>query len=87
MKFKDVFYSKEERFSVGVEEESGRYYVSIPVSNTFVDYEEYYEIDKTSFDRYQVDISAAKHFVNKCRNREVDDLLIIKPGKDRGVPI
>jgi len=87
MKFSDVFFCKKERFSVGIEEESGRYYLSIPVSNNFVDYEEYYEIDKMSFGLYQVDMDAAKKFVNRCRNREVDDLLLIKPGKDRGVPI
>ena len=41
MKFKENYFSKEKYFSVGVEEESGKYYVSIPVSNSKADYEEY----------------------------------------------
>jgi len=39
MKFQDVFVSREHMFSVGIEKESGRFYVSIPVSNGMVDYE------------------------------------------------
>lgn len=84
MKFNDVFVSREDRFSIGVEEQSGRYYVSIPVSNGMVDYEEYYEIDKAQFGLYQADMQAALEFVKRCRNRESDDLLIVKPGKNRG---
>jgi hypothetical protein len=85
MKFNDVFFSKSERFSVGTEEESGKLYVSIPVSNRMVDYEEYFEIDKSTFDTYIKDPASALSFVERCRNREVDHLLIIQPGIDRGV--
>jgi hypothetical protein len=84
MKFNDVFFSKRERFSVGIEE-SGKLYVSIPVSNRMVDYEEYFEIDKSTFDTYIKDPASALSFVERCRNREVDHLLIIQPGIDRGV--
>jgi hypothetical protein len=87
MKFNDVFFSKSERFSVGTEEESGKLYVSIPVSNRMVDYEEYFEIDKSTFDTYIKDSASALSFVERCRNREVDHLLIIQPGVDRGVAI
>lgn len=85
MKFNDVFFSKSERFSVGIEEESGKFYVSIPVSNRMVDYEEYFEIDKSTFDTYIKNPASALSFVERCRNREVDHLLIIQPGIDRGV--
>jgi hypothetical protein len=84
MKFKDVAFSREKRFSLGIEEESGKYYVSIPVSNSLVDYEEYYEIDKEAFERYQADLLSALPFVERARRRELDDLLIVKPGKNRG---
>lgn len=87
MKFNDVFVSKEARFSIGVEEQSGKFYLSIPVSNGVVDYEEYYEIDVISFNQYQQDMAAALDFVDCCRSRKLDDLLIIKPGKDRGLAI
>ena len=40
MKFSDVFTSRKHMFSIGVEETTGRFYVSIPVSNGMVDYEE-----------------------------------------------
>ena len=33
MKFHDVAVNKAERFSIGIEEETGRYYVSLPVHN------------------------------------------------------
>jgi hypothetical protein len=85
MKFNDVFVNKAERFSIGVEEESGRYYVSFPVRNEFADYEEYYEIDRAQFEHFQQDGAAALAFVTKCRNREKDELLIVKPGRLRGV--
>lgn len=85
MKFNDAFVSRELRFSLGVEEESGRFYLSIPVANRMVDYEEYYEIDRAAFERYRTDPAAAAGFLERCRNREADELLILKPGKDRGV--
>lgn len=87
MKFNDVAVHKEGRYSLGVEEESGKYYVSIPVSNRMVDYEEYYEIDKPTFERYRADIDSARELVDRIRKREMDHLLIVKPGRDRGTPI
>ena len=86
MKFKDVFVSKSGRYSIGIEEVSGKYYLSIPVSNQVVDYEEYYEIDRNSFDRFRTEPDLALDFAKKCRNREMDHLLIVKPGKSRGNP-
>jgi hypothetical protein len=87
LKFNDVLVSREFRFSLGEEEESGRYYVSIPVSNGLADYEEYYEIDRTAFERYRVDPAAALPFVDRCRNREADELLIVQPGSNRGTAL
>ncbi|AZD83093.1 MULTISPECIES: hypothetical protein [Pseudomonas] len=85
MKFNDILFSESERFSIGIEEDSGKFYVSIPVSNRMIDYEEYFEIDKTSFDLYINNPTSALSFVERCRKREVDNLLIIQPGIDRGV--
>lgn len=85
MRFNDFYFSKCGRFSIGVEEGSGRFYVSIPVSNGMVDCEEYFEIDKAAFDLYMSSPSLALPFVRRCRNREVDDLLMVQPGRDRGV--
>lgn len=85
MKFKDVFVDRVERFSLGIEQESGRFYLSIPVSNRMVDYEEYYEIDQACFDAYIATPALALEFLQCCRNRERDELLMFKPGHDRGV--
>ena len=60
MKFTDVMVSREEQFSVGVEEESGRHYISIPVSHGLVYYEEYFEIDLPTFERYCADPESAR---------------------------
>ena len=87
MIFKDIAISGENRFSIGVEETSGKYYLSIPVSNQYVDYEEYYEIPKELFNSFKADMNTALNFVQECRDRKKDELLIQKPGKLRGVPI
>jgi hypothetical protein len=85
--FADTYLNREHLFSMGTEEVSGTHYVSIPVSNGMVDYEERYGIDQASFDHFSVDVQAALEFVQKCRRREMDDRLIVKPGRLRGTPI
>jgi hypothetical protein len=85
VRFADVLVNTDERYSLGVEEESGRHYVAIPVSNGVVDYEEYYAIDRPTFDRFLTDPVAAAGFVARCRARELDDRLMIAPGSNRGV--
>jgi hypothetical protein len=85
MKFVDDFVSKEHRFSIGREVDSGKFYLSIPVSNRLVDYEEYYEITESEAERFRNDRDLARQFAERCRNRMMDDALIIKPGSDRGV--
>lgn len=84
MNFRDVYVRKNERFSIGVEEESGKFYVSFPVRNQFVDYEEYYEIERAQFDLFQTDLEAAMEFVNAAKERRLDDRLIQEPGRLRG---
>nr|MDC2856839.1 hypothetical protein [Ningiella sp. W23] len=61
--------------------------MSIPVSNRKVDYEEYYRIDKSLFDRNASDLNQLEFVADECRKRLRDNDLIIKPGADRGVPI
>ena len=85
MIFDDTQINTGERFTIGIEEVSGKPYVSIPVSNRMVDYDEYYQIDRATYDLYLANSAAALEFVKRCRNREVDELLIFKPGIDRGV--
>lgn len=84
MKFKDTLTNKTDYFSIGQEITSGKFYLSVPVSNRLVDYEEYYEIPKACFDRYLEKPDSALEFVEQCRNQQMDHLLMIKPGSDRG---
>lgn len=87
MKFTDSYFSRENRFSLGVEEATGRFYASIPVSNGIVDYEEYYELTSEQYEAYLADPSTAVPFVEECRERKHDQLLIQKPGWNRGTPV
>jgi hypothetical protein len=87
MKFEDVLVCRQERYAIGTEAESGRHYVSIPVDNGLVEYEEYYEIDRGQFDRFLVDAPAALAFVEQCRVRAMDAKLLIAPGKIRGIAL
>ena len=84
-KIKPVFVDRVKRFSLDVDEESGRTFVSIPVQNTKVEYCEWYEVDKETFEHYKNDPTLAHDFVAKAKARELDHLLLFKPGPDRGV--
>jgi len=84
VRFRDEAVHREERYSIGVEEESGRFYVSIPVSNGLVDYEEYYEIDETLYERYRADLDSALELVERCRRRQADERLMYQPSSRRG---
>ncbi|MCE4054860.1 hypothetical protein [Pseudomonas sp. Au-Pse12] len=67
MTFHDLLVRREEMFSMGIEEVSGRHYVSFPVSLGVVDYEEYYAIDRATFERFEQDLPAALEFVTRAR--------------------
>jgi len=83
MKFQDIYVSRDGMFFLGFEEKTRHLYVSIPVSNAMVDYEEYYEIDHPTFDRFQKNLEQALAFVSLCRQRKVDELLMVQPGENR----
>lgn len=87
MKFKELFFSKEKFFSVGVEEESNTYYIAIPVSNRMVDYEEYYKLDEEVFESHKKNLDELEYIAEECRQRKRDADLFMEPGDDRGVPL
>lgn len=82
--FIDKMVSRKCRFSIGMVRETGAVYLSIPVSNQRVDYEEYYNIDQKMFDRFISDPKEANWFAERCRQRKEDARLILAPGADRG---
>jgi hypothetical protein len=87
MTYCDKYFSQDDRYSLGAESITGRHYASIPVSNGIVDYEEYYEITPEQYETFLNDKAAAVEFVESCRRHERDDLLIEKPGSNRGTPV
>ena len=84
MQLKPVFVDQVNRFSLDVDEESGRTFVSIPVRNMSVEYSEWYEVNRETFERYRADPALAHDLVGKAKRREVDHLLLFQPGRDRG---
>lgn len=86
MKFVMTHSSTEDRYWLGVESDSGRTYLGIPVSNAMVDYIEYYWIGAEQYKLFSSDHERAVEFAEACRRRDNDALLVYKPGTDRGTP-
>lgn len=84
MGFIDSKTSRQHRYSLGTDTESERPYLSIPVSNRMVDYEEFYLLTDAEFYAFEADPTLAVEFVAMCVRRELDDRLIIAPVSDRG---
>ena len=85
MRIKPVFVDQVNRFSLEVDADSGRMFVSIPVRNMMVEYSEWYEVDSETFKKYEADPTLAQDFVGKAKRREIDHLLLLQPGRDRGI--
>jgi hypothetical protein len=88
MRWNVVHVDPVRRFSLDIEEKSGRTFVSIPVYllNGVVSYDEWYEVDGQDFERYRSDPALAFDLVARCKRRELDHLLLIPPGRVRGDP-
>ncbi len=86
-RFTDISINKNERYSLGRDEQSGDYYLSIPVANQMVDYEEFYRLSALEYKSFTEDEKKAAAFADACRKRLHDDRLILQPGNDRGVAI
>jgi hypothetical protein len=86
MKWNCVFVDRVRRFSLEIEEDSGRTFVAIPVEmqDYKVEYTEWYEVDPKTFDTYRADPTRAHDFVERCKRRELDHLLLFPPGANRG---
>lgn len=86
MKFVDAFFDRAARYSLGIETESDAPYMSIPVSSSLADYEEYYALTASEYDDFRADPRLAEEFADSCRRREHDDRLMLEPGWNRGTP-
>jgi hypothetical protein len=86
MKFAETYVANEDRWWIGQENDSGRYYLAIPVSNRRVDYSESYWITDVQHRQFSDNHDLAFDFAEACRRREHDALLVYQPGTDRGTP-
>lgn len=96
-RFHDLKFSRHYRYAlgefaggidgVGVDRGLPGPYLSIPVSNRLVDYQEYYRLDPAEYAAFLTREAAAVDFANACCRREHDDRLIYQPGTDRGSSI
>lgn len=81
MRTEDILVNAIERFSIGVDRDSGRYYLSIPVSNRLVDYEEHYELTELEYQNLMSDTALATHFAADCRAHQLDARLMVRPAR------
>ncbi len=72
MRFNDTFISRSERFSLGIEEDSGRYYLSLPVSQPRVDYEAFYVLSAEEYQLFLSDAAACAAFLAHCQAGECE---------------
>lgn len=86
MKFKDTNFSKEHRFSIGIEVLSHKHYISFPVHNGMVEYEEYYELSEKEYLDFVGDINKALPLLKRCRQKNEEERLLYQPSIVRGSP-
>ena len=88
MRHHDTYFSKEHRYALGQDLDSGSFYASFPVAAQVIDYEEYYKLTDEQYAEFLADPVAALTFVTRCRLQqpETDVLLLQKPGWNRGIP-
>lgn len=86
MRMTTTFVDPVRRFSLEVDADSGRTFVGIEVRNATVDYTEWYEVDRDAFARFEADPTLAHDLVDSAKRRELDHLLLLPPGRDRGLP-
>jgi hypothetical protein len=86
MIYEFTYFSKEHKYWLGTDRESGRHLLGIPVSNPIVDYIESYWIADARYQSFLQNQRLAIEFAEECRKRQHDDLLTHRPGKYRGAP-
>ena len=86
-RFNDTQVFREQRFSIGVDNQTNSHFLAIPVANQMVDYEEYYCLSVDQFALFSKDVVAGAAFAERCRVRANDTLIILPPGTDRGEPL
>jgi len=86
MKFRATKVTRTGRYCIGIEEESGKYFLSFPVRSWILEVDENYEISAAEFELFSEDLDKAKDLVDRCRKRLEDARLLEKPITPRGYP-
>jgi hypothetical protein len=86
-RFSDTHVFREQRFAIGSDTQTNGYFLSIPVANQMVDYEEYYRLTADQYSQFSNNGAAGGMFAEECRARKRDNLIILAPGTDRGEPL
>ncbi|MFM2475426.1 hypothetical protein, partial [Burkholderia cenocepacia] len=80
MSTRTTHVSREHLYMLGVDEATGRAYLSIPVSSGVADYSERYGISSEELELFIADGAAAAAFAAACRARTEDARLLEQPG-------
>jgi hypothetical protein len=73
MKFRDLYISREFWFVIGIELESQRYYIQIPVPAGHADIYQYYEIEKFEFEKVYTDVGYLNQLAQKCKDNRNEE--------------
>ncbi|MHA6732114.1 hypothetical protein [Devosia sp. A369] len=69
-RFTDITVHPRHRFSLGLDNQTGKYYLSTPISgfNRGAEYEAYYWVSTEEFERFRDTPGASADFLESCRN-------------------
>lgn len=79
-----LYVSLDPRFSLERGVTTGKPVLSIPVTNQMAEYDEWYSISEEEFEQFMADHDLAKDFAVRCGYRQMDERLVLKPGRVRG---
>jgi len=80
----DILVDREKRFSVEFDKNTNTPCISFPVRNSMCEYEEYYWLEDEEYHLFLHDRDALWAFVERCKEREMDERLMFHPGSRRG---
>jgi hypothetical protein len=87
MNLQNTYVSRQHRYALGVEAESGHHFAALPVTNQLADYIESHRVCKDEYLSFLENPTHAREFIESCRRREQDDRLFLQPDRDRGTPV
>ncbi|RXF67092.1 hypothetical protein [Hansschlegelia zhihuaiae] len=79
LQFDELMISQEERYSLGIERTTGKHYLSVEMTQDYVEFEEFYEISEEEFASMLDDPEAGQAFARRCRAGGEDSRLFRRP--------